>query len=215
MRALAIYAALFAAAWGAAFFAPAQADPRDDALAAMLRCSALQDRGARLGCYDATVSRAPGAMNQPAAGTPPRPPVTANIPPPAAPVAARRERSSGFISGLFGPDGPARPPQTSAAQFGSESIANGGTHAYPVPRDGDTIDQISARMIGYSFDAGFITVTLDNGQVWRQTPGADPVAHLARPALAYAATIARGSANGSYTMKLSGLARPIAVRRIQ
>jgi hypothetical protein len=210
------FAALFAAAWGAAF--SAAADPRDEALAAMLRCSALADKGVRLGCYDATVSRAPnalnqGALNQPAAA--PRPPVAANVPPPAAPVAARRERSSGFIAGLFGPDGPKRPVQTSPAQFGSESIANGGTRAYPIPMDGDTIDQISARLIGYSFETGFVTVTLDNGQMWRQTAGADPVGHLARPALSYAATIARGGVNGSYTMKLSGLARPIAVRRIR
>lgn len=203
------FAALFAAAWGAAF--PALADPRDEALAAMLRCSALSDRGARLGCYDATVSRAPGAMNSMA---PPRP-VASVVPPPAAPVAARRARSSGFISGIFGPDGPKRPVQTSVAQFGSESIANGGAKAYPIPLDGDTVDQIGARLIGYRFESGFVTVTLDNGQVWRQTPGSDPVGHLARPALSYAATIARGSVNGSYTMKLTGLARPIAVRRIR
>jgi hypothetical protein len=101
------------------------------------------------------------------------------------------------------------------AQFGSESIANGGARAYPIPMDGDTIDQISARLIAYAFENGFVSVTLDNGQVWRQTAGSDPVGHLSRPALSYAAVIARGSINGSYTMKLSGLARPIAVRRIR
>jgi hypothetical protein len=210
MRFVAIYAALFAAAWGAAF--SALADPRDDALSAMLRCSALADRGARLGCYDATVSRAPGAMNSvPVA--PPRP-VASAVPPPAALAPARRERSSGFISGIFG-SGPSRAVQTSPAQFGSESIANGGARAYPIPMDGDTVDQISARLIAYAFENGFVTVTLDNGQVWRQTPGPDPVGHLSRPVLAYAAVIERGSVNGSYTMKLSGLARPIAVRRIR
>lgn len=208
------FAALFAAAWGAAFSAQssAQADPRDDALSAMLRCSALTDRSARLGCYDATVSRAPGALNQPTVA--PRPPVAANVPPPAAPAPAPRPRSSGFISGIFG-SGPSRAVQTSPAQFGSESIANGGARAYPIPMDGDTVDQISARLIAYAFENGFVTVTLDNGQVWRQTPGADPVGHLSRPALSYAAVIDRGSVNGSYTMKLSGLARPIAVRRIR
>jgi hypothetical protein len=210
MRVVAIYAALFAAAWGAAF--PALADPRDDTLSAMLRCSALQDRTARLGCYDATVARAPSALNQPVS---PTHPMVGNLPPPAAPVVSRRERSSGFISGIFGPDGPKRPAQTSAALFGSESIANGGAHAYPIPMDGDTVDQISAKVIGYAFENGFVTVTLDNGQVWRQTAGADPVGHLSRPALSYAAVIARGSINGSYTMKLSGLARSIAVRRIR
>ena len=47
-----IFAALCVAASGAA-----NADPRDDALSAMLRCSALTDRNARLGCFDATIVR--------------------------------------------------------------------------------------------------------------------------------------------------------------
>jgi hypothetical protein len=189
----------------------AHADPRDDALSAMLRCSALTDRNARLGCYDATVARAPGALTtRPVTASAP-----AGVPGPANPVAPHQQRSSGFISGIFGPDGPSRPPQTSAVQFGSESISSGGARAYPIAMDGDTIDQISARLIAYSFDGGFITVTLDNGQVWRQTPGNAPVGHLSKPALAYTAVIGRGGPAGSYGMKLGGVSGTIAVRRIR
>ncbi|HEY4076871.1 MAG TPA: hypothetical protein VGM26_08050 [Rhizomicrobium sp.] len=189
----------------------AYADPRDDALSAMLRCSAVTDRSMRLGCYDATVARAPGALNQQSA----KPAFASATPAPAAPVAPRQQRSSGFISSIFGPDGPARPPQTSAAQFGSESIVNDGARAWPIAMEGDTIDQISARLIAYSFDGGFITVTLDNGQVWRQTPGNAPVGHLSKPALAYSAVIGRGGPAGSYGMKLGGVGGTIAVRRLR
>lgn len=37
----------------------AQADPRDDALSAMLRCSGFSDRPQRLVCYDTSVARIP------------------------------------------------------------------------------------------------------------------------------------------------------------
>lgn len=190
------------------------ADARDDALAGMQRCATISDRDKRLGCFDATIARAPAAIAAPYAAPRAAAAVAAisAAPPPPQPV--HRERSSGFIAGLFG-DGPARPPQTSVGQFGSESIANAGAKAYPIPRDGDTIDAVSGRVTDYQIDGGFLTVTLDNGQVWRQTPGANPVGHLTKPASAYSAMIERGSINGSYTLHLAGRAGVIAVRRIR
>jgi len=215
MRAMLIFAALCVAASGAA-----KADPRDDALSAMLRCSALADRNARLGCFDATIARAPGAMDQAASVRAAAPVQTApaayaaNVPPPAAPVAPRN-RPSGVFDGLLGSGGPARGPQTSVAQFGGESIANGGARAYPVAIAGDTIDQISARVIAYDFANGYVTVSLDNGQVWRQTPGANALGHLSRPPLSYTAVISRNGPYGGYGLKLSGVAQLIGVRRIR
>lgn len=177
-------------------------------------CSTLVDRNARLGCFDATIARTPTISPaltsiHPVSALPGGgPEVSVNVPPP-------RKRTSGFMANLFGAGGPKRSIQTTPAQFGSESIADGGAHAYPIPMDGDTIDQISARLVAADFDAGFITVTLDNGQVWRQTAGADAVGNLSRPASTYVATIARGSFAGSYAMRLSGRAGVIAVRRIR
>lgn len=187
----------------------AQADPRDDALSAMLRCSGMSDRGQRLTCYDTAVVRIPGALNNAA------PPAMASaVPPPAAPVVPRRQRSRSFLDKMFGSDGPKRPVQTTVAEFGSESIANGGRDAYPIPMDGDTIDQISARLVNYQFVEGYVIVTLDNGQMWRETADGQPLQHLQRPALSYTAIIGRGG-SGSYGMKLSGVAREIPVRRIR
>jgi hypothetical protein len=100
------------------------------------------------------------------------------------------------------------------AEFGSESIANGGRQAFPIAMDNDTIDQISARLVSYAFNDGYVVVSLDNGQVWRQTADGKPLQSLSRPALAYSTMISRGGA-GSYDMKLSGVGRTIAVRRIR
>lgn len=188
----------------------AQADPRDDALSAMLRCSGIGDRAQRLTCYDTTVARVPGALNN---ASPP-PAVASAVPPPAASVAPRRRHSSSFIDKLFGPDGPKRAPQTTVAEFGIESVATGGREAYPIPMQGDTIDQISARLVNYQFVEGYVVVTLDNGQMWRETADGQPLEHLARPALSYTAIIGRGG-SGSYAMKLTGIAREIPVRRIR
>jgi hypothetical protein len=186
----------------------AQADPRDDALSAMLRCSGVGDRTQRLACYDSAVGRVPGALNTAA------PPAMASaVPPPAAPV-ARRQRSKSFMDRLFGSDGPKRAPQTTAADFGMESIASGGREAYPIAMDGDTIDQISARLVNYQFVDGYMIATLDNGQMWRETADGQPLQHLARSALSYTAIIGRGN-SGSYAMRLSGLSREIPVRRIR
>jgi hypothetical protein len=112
----------------------AQGYQRDDALSAVLRCSGMSDKAQRLVCYDSAMVRVPGVLHAPS----PAPSVvsapvttTASAAPPAAVV--RRQRSSGFIASLFGPGGPNRAPQTTVAQFGSESIANGGRQAYPIP----------------------------------------------------------------------------------
>jgi hypothetical protein len=190
----------------------AEADPRDAALSAMLRCSGMGDKAQRLVCYDSAVVRVPGALNAPPASVNNAPPQVASAAP--APPAVHRRRNTGFIASLFGPGGPNRDVQTTAAQFGSESIANGGTHAYPDPMDADTIDEITARLVNYDLKGGYMIATLDNGQIWRQVSG-EPVGHLARPAGSYVVTVSRGAYSGAYSMKLAHFGRTLAVRRIQ
>ena len=213
----------------AAFFllpAMAQADPRDETLSAMLRCSGMGDKAQRLACYDSAVVRVPGALRGPSAppvaiapapmqAPAPAPVVTASAPPsPGVPAPVRHVRhSNGFLDKIFGSDGPNRTPQRTVAEFGSESIANGGTHAYPQAMDGDTIDAFSARLVSYDLGGGALVVTLDNGQVWRQVAG-DPVGHLQYAAPRYVATISRGS-SGAYDLKLSGMGRSLPVRRVR
>lgn len=199
--------------------ASAQADPRDDALTAVLRCSGTSDKAQRLACYDSAAVRVPGALRTPA--SPPSP--IAAAPVAAAPMAAgstmtasatpvRRHRNESLLDRWFG-SGPSRAPQTTVAEFGSESIANGGKQAYPQPMDNDTIDEISARLANYDVSGGYLVATLDNGQIWRQVTG-EPVGHLQRSAASYTVMIARGG-SGAYAMKLSHFGRTLAVRRIR
>jgi hypothetical protein len=195
----------------------AQADSRDDALSAVLRCSGVSDKAQRLACYDSALVRVPGALRAPAAPSPvaiapasaPATAAASDVPPPVRHV----RRGNGFLDRLFGSDGPKRSPQRTAAEFGSESIANGGARAYPQPMDYDTIDAISARLANVDLSSGNLVATLDNGQVWRQVSG-DPVGRLQYGASHYVATISRGG-SGAYVLKLSGMGRTLPVRRIR
>ncbi len=193
--------------------AAAQADPREEALSAMLRCSGIGDRSQRLACYDSAVVRAPDALRPaPVQAAPYQAPMVAGsaaVPPPV----RHSRRGNGFFDRLFGPGGPKRAPQRTVAEFGSESIANGGARAFPQAMDDDAIDAISARLANYDLSSGLLIVTLDNGQVWRQVSG-DPVGHLQYAAVRYVATISRGG-SGAYLLKLSGMGRTLAVRRIR
>ncbi len=197
--------------------AAAMADPRDDALSAVLRCSGMGDKAQRLACYDSAVVRVPGAMRAPSAppvvAAPMPAPVMAASAPDVPPPVPHRRRSNGFLAKLFGDGGPKRSPQRTVAEFGSESIANGGTHAYPQPMDEDTIDAISGRLVNYDLSGGFLVATLDNGQTWKQVAG-EPLGHLQYAAGSYVATISRGG-SGAYMMKLSRLGQTLPVRRIR
>src|SRR6185295_6608328 len=120
--------------------AVAQADQRDDALSQVLRCSGMSDKGQRLACYDSAAVRASGALRAPAAAPVP---MMAPVPVPmTAPVATvstasdvpppvrHRRQGKGFFDKWFGPGGTKRTPQRTVAEFGRESIANGGARAY-------------------------------------------------------------------------------------
>jgi hypothetical protein len=141
------------------------------------------------------------------------PVVTASAAPDVPAPVRHVKHSNGFLDKIFGGGGPNRAPQRTVAEFGSESIANGGSHAYPQAMDGDTIDAFSARLASYDLSGGALVVSLDNGQVWRQVSG-DPVGHLQYAAPRYVATISRGS-SGAYDLKLSGMGRSLAVRRLR
>jgi hypothetical protein len=186
---------------------PALADPRDDALAAMLRCTGISETQARLACYDSAVTQVRGTMAAPIVPVPPAPaPVTRT---------ARRSGFNRFMNSVFGSGGPDRPPQTTIQQFGSEGIPCRGECASPSHQPGDTIDAISARLVEYQLTAANrLAVALDNGQDWIQISGGDPVGRLPHPALYYGAQIRRGD-GGTYQMYLTGMPKVIYVRRMR
>jgi len=94
------------------------------------------------------------------------------------------------------PSSPPRRPGAMAEFFGVSSI------------------NIVSRMESYSFDYyGNFTVTLANGQVWRQLEGDSSTAHWRKPASSYAVSIT-GGAFGSYNFAVKGSPGKFKVRRV-
>lgn len=74
--------------------------------------------------------------------------------------------------------------------------------------------QARGRMASYAFDTGGrFTVTLDNGEVWRQVAGDSAVAHWRKPPTAYLVTIS-GGFFGSHDLIVRGSSGKFKVRRV-
>ena len=96
------------------------------------------------------------------------------------------------------------PPQASAApdHFGMKAMPSGRT------------SHIATRMASYSFDRNHVfTVTLANGQTWRQVSGDTHHAHWNKSADSYAVKITRG-AFSSYNFQVEGLPEVYKVDRV-
>jgi hypothetical protein len=73
--------------------------------------------------------------------------------------------------------------------------------------------QVVSRLVSYKFDRyGIFTVTLANGQIWRQMSGDTTYAHWNLPAARYTALITMG-ALGSYNLRLKGSPALFKVKR--
>jgi hypothetical protein len=73
---------------------------------------------------------------------------------------------------------------------------------------------LTSQMASYSFDQlGNFTVTLANGQVWRQREGDTPSAHWRKPAASYQVNIT-GGAFGSFNLTVKDSPFAYKVRRI-
>ena len=74
--------------------------------------------------------------------------------------------------------------------------------------------RVVSRMDSYSFNHyGIFTVTLANGQVWRQLSGDTDFAHWTKPAASYTASVTRG-ALGSFNLKVKGGSEAFKVERV-
>jgi hypothetical protein len=78
-----------------------------------------------------------------------------------------------------------------------------------------TVDSQGSRMTSYSFNHyGIFTVTLANGQVWRQLSGDTDFAHWAKPAANYLVRITHG-ALGSFNLKVKGGSEVFKVEQVK
>ena len=187
----------------------AQADSRDLMQDRMSRCYAIPDTRQYLDCLygaiqplrnDLGLPAAPHALTfapvfaRPAQQLPPSP-IEAEV---------KTERSrSGPLTGFLN----IKTQKVAAEQFG---LAN----ARPGP--GVNVDRITARMKAYRFDrrTALFTVTLENGQVWRQTSADGNLTVWRNPPSTYTVTIAYG-AWGSFDLTLQGdQRRPFRVERV-
>ena len=180
MRALMIGAVLVLAA------SPAFADPREDMLAGISRCAGLPDDRTFLDCVYGAAQPMRAKL-----GLPPAPSFQTRLVPPAS---YRTSAAPPVASAVPSPP-PAQmasaPPQqkNNNGVFGN-LFSNGTEETLP--------------MSSYSFDKrGLFTVTLSNGQVWRQRGNDKTFANWGGKAAGYYTTV-RADATGGYLLSVRG-----------
>jgi hypothetical protein len=198
----------------------AMAGPRDDVVQGIVRCGAIADDRQWLDCiYGAAqpmraqlgLSAAPAAQQRlvppqgygtlPGYGGTPAPVSAAPLPPRAA----------------YAPM-PAAPVQTASAAPTQPPAY----FAKREPRDffdrmlgTANVPTVITRMTSYEFDKqGMFTVSLSNGQTWRQMPDTGMPARFSKPADTYTVSVKPG-AFGSYNLVINDEPRIYKVKRIK
>jgi hypothetical protein len=183
IRCILLLAAFLGAALLGVCASPAIADPRQDTLAGISRCAGLPDDRTFLDCvYGAAqplrtelgLPPAPGFQTQ---LVPPAPGARATMPPVAPPASVPARVAS------------APPPQKTDGLFGG-LFDNG--------------SEETLRMASYNFNPrGLFTVTLSNGQVWRQRANDTAFATWGAKPGDYYATV-RAQTTGGYSLSVRG-----------
>ena len=164
----------------------AMAGPREDALAGISRCAALPDDRTFLECVYGAAQPLRAEL-----GLPPARDAQIRLVPPA--VTAVPQKTTAHAD---------MPPAT--RQEGN----SGGAFS-------DLFGKNSLRMVSYSFDPrGLFTVTLSNGEVWRQDPNDTNYAHWSGKAANYSVTVISGDF-GKSRMDVRGEPGPYLVERVR
>jgi hypothetical protein len=173
---------LAAALLGASFL-PAMADPRQDTLAAISRCAGLPDDRTFLDCIYGAAQPLRAEL-----GLQPAPSFQTRLVPPA----------PGARAALAAPTASVPPPMAASAPTPQQKT-NG---VFGNLFNGD--NEETARMASYSFNPrGFFTVTLDNGQVWRQRANDAAFAQWGAKPADYYVTV-RAQTTGGYSLSVRG-----------
>ena len=181
----AILAALFIASAAAA--QSSEAEAVDDAIA----CLQIEDAEERLACLEGaakTLQVTRFVRNEQSA------------------AAKQNEKANFGLAAAAIPEQVAEAPK----DFGDEAIAD-----VRRDKDGKRIKSINAQVVEISLNSmGRATVSLDNGQVWRQLDSDDKKLHFGKRERLFTAKVKR-SAFGNYMMTVNELHRTIRVRRIK
>jgi hypothetical protein len=150
------YVALVLFALGTGSAMAADDSTRDDVMDNVARCAAIADNHIWLNCYYGAAQPMRGKL-----GLPPAPEsqtaLVTNAPPPPPPPMAKSD-SGGWL-GI-------------GNVFGSTNSTS----------DGDFRPGVAMRLTNYTFTGGLFTVTLSDGEVWKQSPYDDLRAHWKDPA---------------------------------
>jgi hypothetical protein len=165
---------------------PALAGPREDTLAGISRCAALPDDRTFLDCIYGAAQ--PLRLRL---GLPPAPAAQVRLVPTAA-------------SSL--------PPSATPAQAGTVQSTRAGNSGGVL---GSLFGADSLHMASYSFDRrGLFTVTLSDGEVWRQDPNDTNYAHWSGKASDYPVTLVSGEF-GKSRLNVRGEPGPYIVERLR
>jgi hypothetical protein len=168
----------------AGFCGAALADSRGVVLGRLGHCNEIQDSRTWLDCYYAAAQPERAELGlAPAPQAPVFEPIFGRPAPPGAavgtaPMAVNPPGNEGGLFSMFNLNVAKVPPE----QFGL-------TNARPGP--GLNVDRIVEKVSSYTFAGGKFTVTLANGQVWRQTGG--PAANWRSTPANYTATVTYGA----------------------
>ncbi len=164
------------------------ADNRSDVLAGINRCAAFADDRTWLNCVYGAAQPMRNEL-----GLPPAPASQTNLVP------------------SFQPSPQSVAPVSPKADTAARQKDNGGILSYLL---GGQAVMTSVPLTAYNVDHdGLFTVTLANGQVWRELDGS-PTPHWHGPASRYQASIAKG-ALASYNLVIAGEGTTYKVQRIQ
>ncbi|MES2295054.1 MAG: hypothetical protein V4527_17275 [Pseudomonadota bacterium] len=166
---------------------PATADPRSDALAGISRCASIADDRLFLDCLYGAAQPLRAKL-----GLPPAPAAQVNLVPPALGAAVAPPPAMARVA----------PPPRDEGFFGG--ILGSGKAVAP-----------AQRMSSYAFDShGIFSVTLSNGEVWRQVEGDSNFAQWRAPASSYL-VILRSGAFGSSNLQVQGQSTTFKVERVR
>lgn len=202
---------------------PAEARVRDDVMAAMFRCGGIGDSHQWLDCYYGAAQPERAAL-----GLPPVPASQMRLvaAPPVGGVIGDQPVRDAVLSSTVACDqlqgehawldcyyDAARPMRAALGLPGGAAphpLANA-----PMPAlAGTGRDAVVARLTAYSFNRyGTFTVTLSNGQTWRQLSGDTTYAHWNKPPSRYTVTITHG-AFGSFNLRVESGSGMFKVERV-
>lgn len=192
----------------------APANAADDVLLqAMARCAAVSADAARLACYDGLAPRVQAAVApqaQPMTAT-----AAAAAPHAAAPTADEQKSWFGYDMGDL--LGTSPKTQTTPAQFGADTkpVPEPVKTAAAAPQAPQEIDSITAGVTDYALNPfGKFIVTLDNGQIWKQSPADEGRPSFLRDPAANKVKIERGMI-GSYILTINDGNRVFKVTRVK